>query len=214
VLKEADAAFKQRWTMIRRKATSNNLLSLQLWGSPLIDTLHKAISIGRYENLRSEIGQLDPSNAEDRHKLGTAAKGMRFTNPKGIVEQVWQDGFWVRGNDNEILRKRRSLILRMVKDAPAVAAVLFDKLLVPDNKQLVVRRAVMKNGKAMMTFHSEEFLTEKSMLHAVHADQDDPKAVPVKGYVLALRGILEDEELLQVSGSSAYRIKRFLHDFV
>jgi hypothetical protein len=135
--------------------------------------------------------------------LGTAAKGMRFTNPKGIVERVWQDGFWVRGNDNEILRKRRSLLVRMVKEAPALAAVLFDKLLVPYNMQLV-RRAMMKSGKAMMTFHSEQLLTEKSVFHAVHADQDDPKAVPVKCYVLALRGVLEDEELLQVRGSIAF----------
>jgi ankyrin repeat protein len=181
--------------------------------------------------LGAQLGKLikdrDEGNKEDRQWLGT---GARTTG-----DLIGEDGLWVKGGDTvvrllvQILRRGQSLLV----------VPLFEKLLVPsttdeglhmsdhirrgagrrgNNMMDHIRVATVDSETKMLTYAAaEDWPDTNGYLHAKRfrrLDQDDRDAVPVKGFVFALKGFLSDQRLLQAIGDYSGGMKLFETDSV
>jgi ankyrin repeat protein len=155
--------------------------------------------------LIDQLGELisarDPTVEEDSRWLGTEKGDLGYRD----------DGFWVKGGEVAFV-----LLSKLVRDAPALASELLDKLLVPDVSETGmmkgVRKAILHSATQTVTYRTKawpgyNFLSEQYECdqHRFAAlDQSDPRAMPVKGHVFALRGVLSDEGLLQEIADASY----------
>jgi hypothetical protein len=172
--------------------------------------LHLAAKLGA--QLGKQIKDCNEGKEEDRQWLGTGVKD---------IHGQGEDGLWVKGGDTVV-----GLVVRILSEGQSSLVVpLFKKLLVPSTGDVMrgISVAAVGRKKKMLTYPAADWPDTSRYLHDKREsdpqryqrlDQGSSDALPVKGFVFALKGFLSDQRLLQAIGDYSAGMKLFETDSV
>jgi ankyrin repeat protein len=191
VTKTGESPLDESWENDPSSPLTLLLLLKSKIGIDSMSKRHSAAKLGA--QLGKLIKDIDEGNKEVRQWLGTWAK-----NEYGDGEE----GLWVKGGDTVV-----RLLLRILSEGQSSLVVpLFEKLLVPSTPDRYgqsmmdgIRVAAMGSETKMLTYPAADWPDTANYLHNKREsdpqryrrlNQGDHNALPVKGFVFALKGVL------------------------